>query len=507
MGLFGSRTTAPPIPARNPRDIEALEELVGNLEKATDEESTWRIYASTYVEFYDMEYAAAWLVDAGRPQLAHEVGRATAGLAGTAAQPGLVAEAIRSGQVVHLEADSPRAGADPRFAAAVRAGARSGLANPIKSGNRVVAVMEYYTTNPLVIDAALISKWGAISRLAEQARQAALAAFHLRQVADDRLAVTNVVSALGHSNDSSLALRSALEAVRTAFGWAYGSYWQIDEPDNVLKFKVESGSAGEEFRKVTLAATFAEGVGLSGRAWRQRDLVFVRDIGELTDCVRAPAAQRAGVRSGVCFPIVSGDRIIGTMDFFTNDFIDLSESRASALRNVQQLVSQRLDIVRAAEDNAVNARELLDTVERLRTATQDATRVADEAVGRASAMSGDVSSLNAASAAIGDVIRIISSIADQTNLLALNATIEAARAGEIGKGFAVVAGEVKELARETAEATKRVSDQITALQSSAESVAGGIQITSDTIGQLDAVQARIGDVLEEQAEMAHRFQH
>jgi methyl-accepting chemotaxis protein len=274
----------------------------------------------------------------------------------------------------------------------------------------------------------------------------------------------------------------------------------------VLRFRSESGSAGEEFRKVTLAATFAEGVGLSGRAWRARDLVFVRDIGELTDCVRAPAAQRAGVRSGVCFPIVSGDRIIGTMDFFTTEFIELSESRADALRNVQQLVSQRLDIVRGAELSRANARALLETVDRLRTATGEASRVADEAVGRASAMSGDVSALGDASNAIGDVIQIISSIADQTNLLALNATIEAARAGELGKGFAVVAGEVKELARETADATKRVSEQITALQASAQSVSGGILATSETISQLDGVQARISEVLEEQTTMAHALQ-
>jgi len=257
---------------------------------------------------------------------------------------------------------------------------------------------------------------------------------------------------------------------------------------------------------VTLAATFAEGVGLSGRARRARDLVFVRDIGELTDCVRAPAAQRAGVRSGVCFPIVINDRIAGTMDFFTTEYVDLSESRASALRNVQQLVSQRLEVVHAAEHAAINARNLLGTVGRLRDATTDAARVADEAVSRASAMTGDVHALGEASAAIGDVIKIISSIADQTNLLALNATIEAARAGEIGKGFAVVAGEVKELARETAEATKRVSEQIAALQASADSVAGGIRTTSETISQMDAVQARIGEVLEEQATIAHTFE-
>jgi transcriptional regulator with GAF, ATPase, and Fis domain len=367
-------------------------------------------------------------------------------------------------------------------------------------------VLEYYSADPLHIDGPRTEKWSSIARIAEQARFAAVASTELRQVADDRLAVTNVVAALGDATDSASALRIALDSVRTAFGWAYGSYWQVDREHNVLRFQVESGSAGDEFRKVTLAATFAEGVGLSGRAWRAKDLVFVRDIGELTDCVRAPAAQRAGVRSGVCFPILSSGRIIGTMDFFTAEYIDLSESRRAALRNVAQLVSQRLDVVRAAESAAESSRALLDTVSRLRAASEDATRVAQDAVNRASDMTNEVEALGKASTAIGDVIKIISSIADQTNLLALNATIEAARAGEVGRGFAVVAGEVKDLARETAEATQRVAEQITGIQSSARTVSAGILTTSDTIGQMDAVQARMNEVLEEQARMAGALQ-
>jgi methyl-accepting chemotaxis protein len=212
------------------------------------------------------------------------------------------------------------------------------------------------------------------------------------------------------------------------------------------------------------------------------------------------------VRSGVCFPIVSHGRIVGTMDFFTTEFIELTETRASALRNVAQLVSQRLDIVRAAESAQESARALLDTVSRLRAASDDATRVAQDAVDRASDMTNEVEALGKASTAIGDVIKIISSIADQTNLLALNATIEAARAGEVGRGFAVVAGEVKDLARETAEATQRVAEQITGIQNSARTVSAGILTTSETIGQMDAVQARMNDVLEEQARMAGALQ-
>jgi methyl-accepting chemotaxis protein len=194
------------------------------------------------------------------------------------------------------------------------------------------------------------------------------------------------------------------------------------------------------------------------------------------------------------------------MDFFVTETIDLSQSRAAALRNVQQLVSQRLDVLRRTEESAENARALLDTVARLREAADDAGRVAESAVSQAAVMTTEVQALDEASAAVGEVIRIISGIADQTNLLALNATIEAARAGELGKGFAVVASEVKDLARETANATQRVSDQIAGIQASSRAVASGIHATGEVIGRLDVVQAGIAEVLAEQARMASAFE-
>ncbi len=83
---------------------------------------------------------------------------------------------------------------------------------------------------------------------------------------------------------------------------------------------------------------------------------------------------------------------------------------------------------------------------------------------------------------IHSVVELIRSIADQTSLLALNATIEAARAGEAGKGFAVVAGEVKELARQTAEATEKIAPIIEAIlqdiRAAVNSVAENVAATS-----------------------------
>jgi hypothetical protein len=48
---------------------------------------------------------------------------------------------------------------------------------------------------------------------------------------------------------------------------------------------------------------------------------------------------------------------------------------------------------------------------------------------------------------------------------------------------------------------------VVSLQASSESVSAGIHTTSDIVGELDAVQARIDEALEEQVTMATRFEH
>ncbi len=59
---------------------------------------------------------------------------------------------------------------------------------------------------------------------------------------------------------------------------------------------------------------------------------------------------------------------------------------------------------------------------------------------------------------------VIGGISNKTNMLSLNASIEAARAGEQGRGFAVVAGEVRNLAAQSSQSSKEISETIQSIQ-------------------------------------------
>ena len=118
--------------------------------------------------------------------------------------------------------------------------------------------------------------------------------------------------------------------------------------------------------------------------------------------------------------------------------------------------------------------------------TAKASEMTEEAVSFAAQSSEKVNRLGDAASEISKVTEVITEISEQTNLLALNATIEAARAGEAGKGFAVVANEIKELARQTAEATGEIKTKIDSIQSS----------TNDTVKEISQIGKVINDVNE-----------
>lgn len=110
-----------------------------------------------------------------------------------------------------------------------------------------------------------------------------------------------------------------------------------------------------------------------------------------------------------------------------------------------------------------------------------------------------IEQLNSSSKQIGKIIKVIDDIAEKTNMLALNAAIEAAGAGEAGKGFAIVASEVKEIAKQTAESTEEISQQIDVMQKNMANAVNSMGTILQVIDEITKITNSIASAVAEQS--------
>ncbi|MGO8909295.1 MAG: methyl-accepting chemotaxis protein [Bradyrhizobium sp.] len=184
------------------------------------------------------------------------------------------------------------------------------------------------------------------------------------------------------------------------------------------------------------------------------------------------------------------------------------QTTAQSMTATASDASSRAATVGAASDSASNnvgtvaaaAEELSSSVTEISRQVTRSSEIASKAVGDAERTNATVQALSTGAEKIGEVVKLIHSIAAQTNLLALNATIEAARAGESGRGFAVVASEVKALANQTAKATEEISAQVAAMQASTSEAVHSIGGITETIAQMSEITGSIATSIEQQGD-------
>jgi methyl-accepting chemotaxis protein len=172
---------------------------------------------------------------------------------------------------------------------------------------------------------------------------------------------------------------------------------------------------------------------------------------------------------------------------------DETSAQAGVVSAASEQISTHIHTV------AASGEEMSASIKEIAHNASEAARVAGQAVQVAEDTNTTISKLGQSSAEIGQVVKVITSIAEQTNLLALNATIEAARAGEAGKGFAVVANEVKELAKQTAQATEDIGRKIGAIQGDTQAAVEAIGQIGGIIHQINDIASTIASAVEEQS--------
>ena len=172
----------------------------------------------------------------------------------------------------------------------------------------------------------------------------------------------------------------------------------------------------------------------------------------------------------------------------------------------EEMSSNMTSVAAATEEASTNvgmvataAEEMTAVINEIAQNTEKAQVITGEAVSEAKNASDKVYELGKAAQDIGKVTETITEISEQTNLLALNATIEAARAGEAGKGFAVVANEIKELAKQTSEATNEIKNKITGIQDSTQGTVTQIEQISRVVNDVNEIVSTISTAVEEQS--------
>ena len=254
------------------------------------------------------------------------------------------------------------------------------------------------------------------------------------------------------------------------------------------------------------------------------DLTQVYTVGtadEDTRDVHSTFSEIANAVNSMCSnlrEVISG--VAQNAGVLNNTSNELSQTADNLAQGAGETTTQSATVSSAAEEMAINmtnmaasTEEMTNNVKTVASAVEEmtasiseiaknaeqASSVAGDAANLAESSNQTIGQLGSAADEIGKVIEVIQDIAEQTNLLALNATIEAARAGDAGKGFAVVATEVKELAKQTADATEDIRNRIEGIQGSTQEVVTSIGEISEVISQVSNVSQTIASAVEEQS--------
>jgi len=248
------------------------------------------------------------------------------------------------------------------------------------------------------------------------------------------LKVVNFLTDITEQVKSKLAVAEAAEREKLA---AEGLRHKVDSILDV----VTAASGGDLTQQVTVSGS--DSIGQMGEGLAK----FFEDLRQSISSIGQTAVTLSS----------SSEELTAVSQQMSSNAEETS-TQANVVSAASEQVSKNIQTVATATE------EMSASIKEIAKSATEAAKIATSAVRTAETTNATVGKLGESSAEIGQVIKVITSIAQQTNLLALNATIEAARAGEAGKGFAVVANEVKELAKETAKATEDISRKIEAIQ-------------------------------------------
>lgn len=203
--------------------------------------------------------------------------------------------------------------------------------------------------------------------------------------------------------------------------------------------------------------------------------IISRSITSMIDGIRALIRQMNAVGSDVNSSAndVSNniDQLLASTKEISFAIEEIEEGVTTQAKDAEQCLIQMSNLSERINEVYDNTRQIEDIAGATQKITDDGI-IAMEELNKTSKATNDITStiidsiedLAVQTQSISGIINVMNEIAEQTNLLSLNASIEAARAGEAGRGFAVVAKEIRGLADQSMESSKRIEKIIAFVQ-------------------------------------------
>jgi PAS domain S-box-containing protein len=174
-----------------------------------------------------------------------------------------------------------------------------------------------------------------------------------RGQARKRLGVQISVSRiLAGSSDLHTALSQVLAAIGSALGWHVAVFWELEEKAGVLRYSASwlGPEVNEAFLDTVRDLTFEPGAGLPGRVWQSETPEHISDAAADESFLRRDAVVSAGLRSAFAFPLKSGTRTVGVMEFFSRRWQHFDDDFLESIATLGQQIGQFLRRRRAEEE-------------------------------------------------------------------------------------------------------------------------------------------------------------
>ncbi|MFZ2419711.1 MAG: PAS domain S-box protein, partial [Anaerolineae bacterium] len=175
--------------------------------------------------------------------------------------------------------------------------------------------------------------------------------------AEQRLAAQYAVArCLIESRTLADAVPKILQAICASLEWDHGEVWSAlwspDSQANVLRcvgtWQPPSPSF-PEFEAVTRQIEFAPGIGLPGRVWASGEPVWIPDVIQDANFLRAPIAAKEGLRASFAFPLKPDGEVLGVMGFFSREIRQPDNDLLQMFTSISNQISQFIERKRAEE--------------------------------------------------------------------------------------------------------------------------------------------------------------